>query len=115
MRAREIIEALERKALLVIPVLFAALFVAVPAAAQSPLSLSEAIARAKARNPDAGSAAAAEREAADRVTQVHDPLGRVPLLHARARAARRGGGSTSSSMRTFVRCWYNSVCLAHSF
>ena len=43
---------------------------AVPASPQSPLSLSEAIARARARNPDAGSAAAAEREAADRVTQV---------------------------------------------
>ena len=41
-----------------------------PASAQSPLSLSEAIARAKARNPDAGSAAAAEREAAERVSQV---------------------------------------------
>ena len=70
MRARDIIEALEREAHLVVPVLFAALFVALPAAAQSPLSLSEAIARAKARNPDAGSAAAAEREATDRVTQA---------------------------------------------
>ena len=55
---------------LVVPVLLASLFVAVPASPQSPLSLSEAIARARARNPDAGSAAAAEREAADRVTQV---------------------------------------------
>jgi len=44
--------------------------VALPAGAQSPLSLSEAIARGKARNPDAGAAAAAEREAADRVTQA---------------------------------------------
>ena len=43
---------------------------ALPASAQSPLSLSEAIARAKAHNPDAGSAAAAEREAAERVTQA---------------------------------------------
>jgi outer membrane protein TolC len=51
--------------------LFAAIaFVVLPASAQPPLSLSEAIARAKARNPDAGSAAAAEREAAERVTQV---------------------------------------------
>ena len=32
--------------------------------------MSEAIARTKAHNPDAGSAAAAEREAAERVTQV---------------------------------------------
>ena len=55
---------------LVVPVLLASLFVAVPASPQSPLSLSEAIARARARNPDAGSAAAAEQEAADRVTQV---------------------------------------------
>ena len=43
---------------------------ALPAAAQPMLSLPEAIARAKARNPDAGTAAAAEREAAERVTQV---------------------------------------------
>ena len=55
---------------LVVPVLLASLFVAVPASPQSPLSLSEAIARARARNPDAGLAAAAEQEAADRVTQV---------------------------------------------
>lgn len=50
--------------------LFALLCVAWPASAQSPLSLSDAIARARAQNPDAGSAAAAEREAAQRVTQV---------------------------------------------
>jgi outer membrane protein len=55
---------------LAVPLLVATLFVAVSASAQSPLSLSEAIARAKARNPDVGSAAAAEREAAERVTQV---------------------------------------------
>jgi hypothetical protein len=55
---------------LVVPLLFATLSVALTASAQSPLSLSEAIARAKASNPDAGSAAAAEREAAERVTQV---------------------------------------------
>src|SRR6187200_3305365 len=54
----------------VVPFLFAALLAAPPAAAQSPLSLSEAIARAKAQNPDAGSAAAAERAAAERVTQA---------------------------------------------
>jgi outer membrane protein len=53
-----------------VPLLVATLCVAVPASAQSPLSLSEAIARAKARNPDVGSAAAAEREAAARVTQA---------------------------------------------
>ena len=55
---------------LVVPLLFATLFVALPASAQSPLSLSDAIARAKARNPDVGAAAAAEREAAERLTQV---------------------------------------------
>ncbi|MEP7305758.1 MAG: TolC family protein [Acidobacteriota bacterium] len=44
--------------------------VALPVSAQAPLSLSEAIARAKTHNPDAGSAAAAEREAAERITQV---------------------------------------------
>jgi outer membrane protein TolC len=54
----------------IVPLLFAILFAALPASAQSPLSLSEAIARAKAHNPDAGSAAAAEREAAERVTQA---------------------------------------------
>ena len=55
---------------LVVPVLLATLCVALPASAQPPLSLSEAIARARARNPDAGSAAAAAREAADRLTEV---------------------------------------------
>ena len=59
---------------LAVAVLFAALVAAVPASAQAPLSLSEAIARAKARNPDAGAAAAAEREAAERVTQARGGL-----------------------------------------
>jgi outer membrane protein TolC len=67
--ARHYFETFEREAHLVVPVLVAFLLAA-PASAQSPLSLSEAIARAKARNPDAESAAAAEREAAERVTQV---------------------------------------------
>jgi outer membrane protein TolC len=40
------------------------------AAAQGPLTLTEAIARARTQNPDAGSSAAAEREAAARVTQA---------------------------------------------
>ena len=70
MSARDIIAAFERAAHLVVPLLVALLCVVVSASAQSPLSLSEAIARAKTRNPDAGSAAAAEREAAARVTQV---------------------------------------------
>ena len=50
--------------------LVAALGLAVPAAAQTTLTLAEAIARARSQNPDAGSAAAAEREAAERVTQA---------------------------------------------
>jgi outer membrane protein TolC len=40
------------------------------AAAQTPLSLADAIARARAHNPDASSSAAAERAAAQRVTQA---------------------------------------------
>ena len=87
MSARDIIEVLEHEARLavsvvlrlvvpldslrlVVPLLVGSLFVAQPASAQSTLSLSEAIARAKAHNPDAASAAAAEREAAERVTQA---------------------------------------------
>ena len=50
--------------------LLAALGLAAPAAAQTPLTLTEAIARARAQNPDAGSTAAAERGAAQRVTQA---------------------------------------------
>ena len=41
-----------------------------PAAAQDRLSLADAIARARAGNPEAGSAAAAEREAVQRVVQA---------------------------------------------
>ena len=52
-------------------VLFTAvLALATPAAAQTPLTLTDAIARARSQNTDAGSAAAAEREAAQRVTQA---------------------------------------------
>jgi outer membrane protein TolC len=54
----------------VVPLVAATLVMALPASAQSPLSLAEAIRRAKAHNPDVGSAAAAEREAAERVTQA---------------------------------------------
>ena len=50
--------------------LMAVLGLATRAAAQTPLTLPEAISRARARNPDAGLAAAAEREAAQRVTQA---------------------------------------------
>ena len=51
-------------------VLLAVLALAVPAAAQTPLSLTDAIARARVQNPEAGSSAAAEREAAQRSTQA---------------------------------------------
>jgi outer membrane protein TolC len=44
--------------------------VAAPALAQAPLALADAIAHARTRNPDAGSAAAAERAAAQRVAQA---------------------------------------------
>src|SRR6188474_397974 len=50
--------------------LLAILALAAPAVAQTPLSLTDAIARARAYNPDAGSSAAGEREAAQRVTQA---------------------------------------------
>jgi outer membrane protein TolC len=50
--------------------LVAVLGLAVPAAAQTRLTLTEAIARARAKNPEAGSSATAEREAAQRVTQA---------------------------------------------
>jgi adhesin transport system outer membrane protein len=53
-----------------VPLLLASLWVASPVAAQTPLSLSEAIARAKAHNPDIGAAVVAEQEAAERVTQA---------------------------------------------
>ncbi len=52
--------------------LVAGLGLAAPAAAQtpSPLTLTQAVARARAQNPEAGSAAAAEREAAERLIQA---------------------------------------------
>ena len=60
----------ERAACVVFSFLFVATSVPQPAAAQSPLSLSEAIQRARAHNPDVGTAAAAEREAGERVAQA---------------------------------------------
>jgi outer membrane protein len=60
----------ERTAYVVVLVFFVAASAASPAAAQSSLSLPEAIRRARIHNPDVGSAAAAEREAAERVTQA---------------------------------------------
>jgi outer membrane protein len=50
--------------------LSALLGLAAPVAAQAPLTLADAIARARAQNPDAGSSAAGEREAAQRVAQA---------------------------------------------
>ena len=60
--------------------LFLALAADTTAFAQPALTLADAIARAKAHNPDAGSAAAAEREAAQRVTVVRG--GRFPKVDA---------------------------------
>lgn len=56
----------------------AALGLATPIAAQTPLTLPEAIARARAQNPDVGGAAASEREAAQRVTQAR--AGHLPKV-----------------------------------
>jgi outer membrane protein TolC len=50
--------------------LAATLGLALPLSAQTPLTLTAAIARARAENPEAGSVAAAEREAVQRVTQA---------------------------------------------
>ena len=49
--------------------LIATMGLATSAGAQTPLTLTEAIARARAHNPDAGSTAAAEREAEERIKQ----------------------------------------------
>jgi hypothetical protein len=70
MNATAIIAALRSEVLPLPAVLWALLCVAHPASAQSPLSLSDALARAHARSPDTIAAAAAEREAAERVTQA---------------------------------------------
>jgi outer membrane protein TolC len=50
--------------------LVAALGLAAPAVAQTRLTLGDAIARARVKNPDAGITAAGEREAVERVTQA---------------------------------------------
>jgi outer membrane protein len=68
MSVNRIVEAIGHQARVVL--LIATFVGAGPAFAQSPLSLADAIARARTQNPDAGSAAAAEREAAERVTQA---------------------------------------------
>ena len=60
----------ERAACVVLSILFVAATVAQPVSAQSPLSLAEAIRRATTNNPDVGIAAAAEREAAERITEA---------------------------------------------
>src|SRR5688572_783251 len=51
-----------------------------PAAAQTPLTLGDAIARARAQNPDAGGTAEAERAAAMQVTQAR--AGYLPRVDA---------------------------------
>jgi outer membrane protein TolC len=52
------------------PLVFASLLSTLPVSAQSTLSLTEAIARARVSNPDVTAAAAAEREATERVRQT---------------------------------------------
>src|SRR5262245_3732422 len=60
----------ERRVHVVAAAIVAALAASEPALAQAPLTLPDAIARARAHNPDARSAAAGERDAAERVTQA---------------------------------------------
>lgn len=60
----------ERAAGFVLSILFVGATAAQPVSAQAPLSLSEAIRRARTNNPDVGVAAALEREAAERVTEA---------------------------------------------
>ena len=61
---------IKRAADIVVLVLFVAVVGSSTGSAQSSLSLAEAIRRARTHNPDVGTAAAAEREAAERVTQA---------------------------------------------
>jgi outer membrane protein TolC len=60
----------KRTAYVVVLLLFVTLAAATPASAQASLSLDEAIRRARTHDPDVATAAAAEREAAERVTQA---------------------------------------------
>jgi len=60
----------KRTAYIVVLLLFVTVIAAPLASAQPSLSLAEAIRRARTHNPDVGTAAAAEREAAERVTQA---------------------------------------------
>ena len=69
-RATPVAAALRRDVRPLVLMLCAALSIASPTFAQSPLSLSDAVARAHARNPDVLAAASAEREAAERVAEV---------------------------------------------
>ena len=77
MSERETAGAIVRMPPLVAVILLASRLAA-PAVAQPSLSLSDAIARAKAQNPDALSTAIAEREAAERITQ--DRAGHYPKV-----------------------------------
>ena len=60
----------ERAANVLFSLLFVTAVMAQSAAAQSSLSLAEAIGRARTHNPDVGTAAAAEREATERVAEA---------------------------------------------
>jgi len=107
--------ALTKAPAIVVLLLLAVLFVALSASAQSPLSLSEAIARAKVHNPDVGSAAAAEREAAERVTQVR--AGYFPKVDV-AESWQRGNHpvfvfSSLLAQRQFTAADFNLDALNH--
>jgi hypothetical protein len=97
MSERTIIEMSEREAYLIVPLLLVAVLMTLPASAQS-LSLSEAIERAKAGNPDVPAAAAAEREAAERVTEARG--GHLPKVDV-SESWQRGNNPRSCS----ARCW----------
>jgi outer membrane protein TolC len=72
-----------------------------PAVAQTPPTVTEAIARVRAHNPDAGATAAAEREAVERLTQARAGyLPRVDVAEScSAIAARRHAGVSASDDR----------------
>ena len=78
--------------------LVAVLGLAVPAAAQTPLTLTEAIARARAQNPDAGSSAAVERETVQRIRQAR--AGYLPKVDVSSRGSVAISLSSSSA-----HCW----------
>jgi outer membrane protein len=78
MSATDNIDGIRRAASVAASLLLATACAAGRASAQPSLSLDEAIARAKTRNPDAAAAAAATREASERATQAR--AGHLPTV-----------------------------------